>query len=110
MLPSAPGRPAALPDDVVESSILPRPLTRLSDQLKASAAGAPSLGSGGHFDGDCRPCTYGHQGRCISGVWGTKCHHQHFKTRGRLARLQPGKGRDALPSIGSSFPAAQIFH
>jgi len=99
----------SLPDDAVESVILPRPLTRLSDQLKAAAAGAPSLGSGGHFDGACRPCTFGHQGRCLFGVWCTSCHHQHFKVRGRLARLKPTKASSALPAIGPKSPAKQML-
>ncbi|CAK0812285.1 unnamed protein product [Prorocentrum cordatum] len=99
----------SLPDDAVESVILPRPLTRLSDQLKAAAAGAPSLGSGGHFDGACRPCTFGHQGRCLFGVWCTSCHHQHFKVRGRLARLKPAKASSALPAIGPKSPAKQML-
>jgi hypothetical protein len=91
----------SLADGVIESVILPSPLTKLSDMMQATSAGLPSIGSGGHFAGECRPCSYNHQGRCNFGIWCQKCHHRHFKVRGRLTRLLPGHERHNLSCTGS---------
>jgi len=97
----------SLGDGAAESVILPSPLTRLSDKLKASSTGLPSLGSGGHFDGECRPCSYNHHGRCNFGIWCKKCHHQHFKVRGRVTQLKPNHVHKTQSSATASSSSAQ---
>lgn len=73
--------PSSLPPSPNELFPLPEDSSEDSEPSKADRNGFPSVGSIGHFSGQCTRCCFHPKGRCLNGYDCNFCHFDHDKRR-----------------------------
>lgn len=94
----------SLPPSPSEDAFL-SPQSADAASLLCLPAGLPSLGSVGHFSGNCSRCCFHPKGRCENGFNCRFCHYDHEKRRGKK-KIEAKKTMmmAAIPSSSSPHP------
>merc|ERR1719191_2645832 len=82
-LPPSPTELFSLPEDSTSGSedIRPSNVPEKTELYMLEHNGFPSIGSIGHFAGQCTRCCFHPKGRCLNGYDCKFCHFEHDKRR-----------------------------
>merc|ERR1719424_1364438 len=112
-LPTSPTELFSLPEDSVSVSEDAGQASTQdeTEQLIAEHNGFPSIGSMGHFAGQCTRCCFHPKGRCLNGYDCKFCHFEHdARRRKKKTEFFQNRIFNGLPSTFVDRPQVQIQH